>query len=726
MVGLSDFVLRATVSEEIGKAAIGRLRVAHGFEVLLGDLVRNTGMRIALDPELRSLGRWSGYRDILADGETQFRFAQYLDLLDDTVRTNPLFHSIVLVLDEADYVLSSESGTSPRATFDDRSWLEPICGQWGFEGTSRFLPPHRMGGSNDLVLSYYFPFPSYLTDLRGAVVVHLREREFSRLINDSTRQAEGQVSLVDDQGILLSHGDPALVGRPWPPGEQVGILGSTLSEGTLTQEGAGGRLFTWFRPEGGWGTYVGEFSLADLSRNVGTLRLVTFAVSLVLVVVGVGGSYLLARRFLHPVRRLIREVNRRIGSQEGWEGNELSLLSGAFDILLKRETQMFTEEWVARALRGDPLSGKTEDWEGGRLWLAGVVSIDHYSSFVQGYPADQREYLRSTLLAMAARAFLPEIRALGTVTDPRGLSLVFSTDLEDGGLFADRIDDGFELLLAEARKGLGTSITLCLGSRGPGRAYLPTSWAEAQALVHQRFLQGPGHWFWEENPSVCSSTPFFPLKNQRLLIAAMERRDLPALEEELAELRSSLLGRRDLRYDHVQLVLHQVVGAVVRHLVEANLDLTRLFGDQADLHRVLSEFESLEDALDWLGSLVRELSGRDPEAPRPGYVAAMVAFIRENLHRDFSVEEVAEAAGLSYSHARRLFEEAFGETILEHVNALRIEEARQLLSATDWPLEAVAVSVGYNNGQSFHRQFRKATGVTPGEYRGRKAAVQQK
>lgn len=734
MVTLSDFALRTTIGDEIGKAAIGKLRVAHGIEAILSDLVRNTCMRIALDPELQALAGFGTYQQIVADGEAQYLFARYLDVLDDTVRTNPLFHSLYIVFEETDYVLSSESGTVYRPVFNDRLWLEETA-QKGFGGVGAFLPPHREGDQGDLVLSYFFPFPSYLTQIRGAVVVNLQEREFSRLINDPAQGGEGTVSLLDDEGILVSHGNQALVGKPWSDQDAFRtILDPSRNEGVWIDESEGGHLVTWYRPEPGIWTYVGDFPLRALTENVGLVRLATAGASVVLVLIGVGVSYLIARRFFHPVRRLIREVNRRIGRQEDWEGNELTLLSEAFDILLKRETQLFqdlesqqrrqNEEWAGRALRGELPAGGVPAGPAdlnGRFWAAGFLAIDRYPAFVRSFAPDQREYLRSVVLHMAEQAFLPGIRCLGTVTDPRGIALVLTTDLADGGEFADAVDDGFETLASEASRVLGTSITLCLGTRGSGASHLSESWSEAEALVHQRFLKGPGQWFWEENPAVFCSVPFFPLKTERVLAAALEARDPVSLKAGVEELRQILRSRRELSYDNVQLILHQLVGAVVRHLVENNLDLTRIYGAGVDLHRSLSEFETLDEALGWMeGVFLAAAEGGG--IPDPGYVPAMVRFIRANLHRDFGVEDVAEAVGLSYSHARKVFEDAMGESIVEHTNALRIEEARLLLAGSDRTLDSVATAVGYNNLQSFHRHFKKRAGVTPGEYRNRSQA----
>jgi transcriptional regulator GlxA family with amidase domain len=60
---------------------------------------------------------------------------------------------------------------------------------------------------------------------------------------------------------------------------------------------------------------------------------------------------------------------------------------------------------------------------------------------------------------------------------------------------------------------------------------------------------------------------------------------------------------------------------------------------------------------------------------------------------------------------------------LEYVHTLRLEEAKQMLEATDLPVEAVAGEVGYQDPSFFGRLFRRRIGLTPVAYRRRFGAV---
>ena len=55
----------------------------------------------------------------------------------------------------------------------------------------------------------------------------------------------------------------------------------------------------------------------------------------------------------------------------------------------------------------------------------------------------------------------------------------------------------------------------------------------------------------------------------------------------------------------------------------------------------------------------------------------------------------------------------------EHVQALRLEEAKQMLEASDAPVDAIAAEVGYQDPGFFCRLFRRHVALTPAQYRRR-------
>lgn len=95
------------------------------------------------------------------------------------------------------------------------------------------------------------------------------------------------------------------------------------------------------------------------------------------------------------------------------------------------------------------------------------------------------------------------------------------------------------------------------------------------------------------------------------------------------------------------------------------------------------------------------------------------AWLAENYDRQDVVTEVARVSGLPKRTFDRRFKAATGYSPLAYVQALRIEEAKQMLETGSAPVDAIGREVGYENASSFSRLFRRLTGISPGDYRRR-------
>lgn len=94
-------------------------------------------------------------------------------------------------------------------------------------------------------------------------------------------------------------------------------------------------------------------------------------------------------------------------------------------------------------------------------------------------------------------------------------------------------------------------------------------------------------------------------------------------------------------------------------------------------------------------------------------------WLAENYERPDVVVEAARLSGLPKRTFDRRFRAATGYSPLAYVQALRIEEAKQMLETDATPVDAVGREVGYEEAASFRRLFRRLTGIAPGDYRRR-------
>src|ERR1700750_3114126 len=97
-------------------------------------------------------------------------------------------------------------------------------------------------------------------------------------------------------------------------------------------------------------------------------------------------------------------------------------------------------------------------------------------------------------------------------------------------------------------------------------------------------------------------------------------------------------------------------------------------------------------------------------------VGTALGAIHDGGHTPWTVESLAEAAGMSRSAFAARFKELLGQTPLEYVTEWRMQKAIQLLERRDKKLIDIARLVGYESDAAFSKAFKRVVGASPGEY----------
>ena len=125
---------------------------------------------------------------------------------------------------------------------------------------------------------------------------------------------------------------------------------------------------------------------------------------------------------------------------------------------------------------------------------------------------------------------------------------------------------------------------------------------------------------------------------------------------------------------------------------------------------------SMEKAL--LLSLLYQLGKATTQLPENVHpLEECAVYLVEHCNEELSVKDLAAMCRLSQSRFMYLFRECFGMAPKEYQKALRIANAKTLLSTTRLPISEVGAMVGYNDPLYFSRVFKKCTGLSPKQYR---------
>lgn len=112
---------------------------------------------------------------------------------------------------------------------------------------------------------------------------------------------------------------------------------------------------------------------------------------------------------------------------------------------------------------------------------------------------------------------------------------------------------------------------------------------------------------------------------------------------------------------------------------------------------------------------------RDLHAPTEDYrdVADALRQAQSRLDQPMTVDEIAQVAGMSAYQLDHRIRAAFHLSASQLLLKFRMDLARQRLRDTSVAISQIALQCGYADQSSFTRQFHRAIGLTPAEYRKR-------
>lgn len=93
-------------------------------------------------------------------------------------------------------------------------------------------------------------------------------------------------------------------------------------------------------------------------------------------------------------------------------------------------------------------------------------------------------------------------------------------------------------------------------------------------------------------------------------------------------------------------------------------------------------------------------------------------FMWEHYARRLTLGEIAAHVHLNPQYFSVLFKRETGQSVVDHLTHLRLEQAKCLLKDTSLPINQVAGQVGYEDPDYFSRLFHKVNGMSPRQYRG--------
>jgi AraC-like DNA-binding protein/ligand-binding sensor protein len=211
------------------------------------------------------------------------------------------------------------------------------------------------------------------------------------------------------------------------------------------------------------------------------------------------------------------------------------------------------------------------------------------------------------------------------------------------------------------------------------------------------------------------------LDKERLLMASLRRGDNKTGIKILGEILQNPDNTSPGNFEFLRLRAIELVVLLSRAAVYPENDADSSILEANDRYlKQISETRTAKELKETLKAIMERMSGNIFNFQGIRHSSALrkaERFIWGNYTRKISLQEIADASGLSAPYFSTIFKEETGENLSAYLNRLRIEKAMVMLTETSLTLNEIAEASGFEDQSWFSKIFKNYTGISPGKYR---------
>lgn len=161
-----------------------------------------------------------------------------------------------------------------------------------------------------------------------------------------------------------------------------------------------------------------------------------------------------------------------------------------------------------------------------------------------------------------------------------------------------------------------------------------------------------------------------------------------------------------------------ICSCIVQVAIEYNMKPEDIF--EQSIFDMLVKYETIEERENYLKKQCKKIvdvKKNEEKRYKKISVDIVVKYIEKHYNEPISLKSLADDLSISVSYLSSLLKKELGVNFNTYITNLRMAKAKELLEKTEYNIKEIAFKVGYENEQSFIRNFKKTFTQTPSEYR---------
>ncbi|MBS4219096.1 AraC family transcriptional regulator [Bacillus sp. FJAT-49711] len=662
--------------------------------------------------------------------------------LRDLYISSPYIDSIYVYYQNIDMIQSAITGLHPMSEFEQKEIINIFD---GMDKKRKWVLPTTVEGRmpENSTVTLIRPIPLIGKDNSGAIIVNLNRNVLFQ--NHSARL------MREGEQIWMLHpndnfGFDTREGKSLTPIELRNVKGEINGDMNTFIKKFRGEKYSFTSvtsPHTGW-KYIYLVPTNTLYSGSYVIKVFMFLLSAISIMFSIILAIIIAKKIYNPIQALINIINSHKNKIEKniQSTGEVPFILSSFEQLsldqqlLKNELQnnlsAFRESYLKTLLyeksaRDNERLFKLEDY-GVKFttfgYFVGVLRIDDYDDFKKRNN-DLDIELYKKFIEKVSEEVATEI--FNTVTiNMDGSDIILICNLKKVISTNETNENAYKMFTTISHQithYLDLSITIGIGEVVSGIGAVSTSFEKAIQSLNLTSYKGNGsivaYWQIESNKNIYNNIFGKVGKAEEAILLAIKNKDEKQIEQSVFDFFSLFKSSKEYPFTLIQHVVLSLVNSIIEKLSNLGLPLN-VEKEISALYIKVIHFDSIDQLENWASSYILELNSlleKEFTHVNHDVTEHILGYIQANFNKEISLNGIADKLALDPSHISRIFKQKFGTNFMEYTITLRLDKAKELLTASDVTVKEIGQLVGYTNIHSFIRIFKKYEGITPGKYR---------
>lgn len=250
-----------------------------------------------------------------------------------------------------------------------------------------------------------------------------------------------------------------------------------------------------------------------------------------------------------------------------------------------------------------------------------------------------------------------------------------------------------------------------IGESGSGYSNIAEAFSKALCSLSLKFINYQEHIFSQldlcsQKDAIAAREIIGGLEND--ILKHIQAKELEAVLTKVEELIRVIKAKSYSEQEAIVAVFERTITEIAK---EYNLNFLEYM-------LLLKQSNNIDELKNIVIDIVNKINMPEEVEAIPNYVIReAINYINKNFYKDIGLEAIAEHIGYSESYLSRIFNKEMNTSILNYLNTVRINRAKELLKDYRLKNYEIAEKVGFNTAIHFNIVFKKLTGKTPTDYR---------